>query len=189
MGKKVGKLIKAARTDADMTQEQLARRISGLSANDISLAERGEKDLTQVQLKKIAAITGVTQASLINAAKGENKSSKKTTTTKKTTTAKTPANANSTMKVTATERKLTLPLPDHISHLKKLLLLLLKSVHYYTKTLPVLHLYEAYKIPVESLMQSQIPPPGTGRIKPTRHRLHLPVESHFHLPQNRLLIN
>jgi len=110
MGKKVGKLIKAARTDADMTQEQLARRISGLSANDISLAERGEKDLTQAQLKKIATITGVTQASLINAAKEETGSSKKTTTTKKTTTKtttpKTPANANSTMKVTSTERKL-----------------------------------------------------------------------------------
>ena len=105
MGKKVGKLIKSARTSADMTQEQLARRISGLSANDISLAERGEKDLTQEQLKKIATITGVTQASLINAAKEEKSSSKKTTTTKKTTT-KTPANANSTMKVTSTERKL-----------------------------------------------------------------------------------
>ena len=106
MGKNVGKLIKAARTGANMTQEQLARRISGLSANDISLAERGEKDLTQAQLKKIATVTGVTQASLINAAKEENESSKKTTITKKTTTAKTPANANSTMKVTATERKL-----------------------------------------------------------------------------------
>ena len=114
MGKKVGKLIKAARTGADMTQEQMARRISGVSANDISLAERGEKDLTQAQLKKIATITGVTQASLINAAKEENGSSKKTTTTKKTATTakksaatvKTPANANSTMKVTSTERKL-----------------------------------------------------------------------------------
>ena len=105
MGKKVGKLIKSARTGADMTQEQLARRISGLSASDISLAERGEKDLTQEQLKKIATITGVTQASLINAAKEEKSSSKKTATTKKTTT-KTPANANSTMKVTSTERKL-----------------------------------------------------------------------------------
>jgi len=102
MGKKVGKLIKAARTGADMTQEQLARRISGLSASDISLAERGEKDLTQAQLKKIATITGVTQASLINAAKEESSSAKKTTSTK----AKTPASANSTMKVTATERKL-----------------------------------------------------------------------------------
>lgn len=110
MGKKVGKLIKAARTGADMTQEQLARRISGLSASDISLAERGEKELTQAQLKKIATLTGVTQASLINAAKEENGSSKKTTTAKKTTTKtttpKTPANANSTMKVTSTERKL-----------------------------------------------------------------------------------
>ena len=109
MGKKVGKLIKAARTGADMTQEQLARRISGLSASDISLAERGEKELTQAQLKKIATLTGVTQASLINAAKEENGSSKKTTTKKtttKTTTPKTPANANSTMKVTSTERKL-----------------------------------------------------------------------------------
>ena len=103
MGKTVGKLIKAARIGADMTQDQLARRISGLSASDISRAERGEKDLTQAQLKKIASIAGVTQASLINAAKEES-SSKKTTT--KTTTLKTPANANSTMKVTATERKL-----------------------------------------------------------------------------------
>ncbi|MBQ7137569.1 MAG: helix-turn-helix transcriptional regulator [Clostridia bacterium] len=111
MGKKVGKLIKAARTGADMTQEQLARRISGVSANDISLAERGEKDLTQAQLKKIATITGVTQASLIDAAKAENGTAKKTTTKKtttarKTTTPKTPASANSTMKVTSTERKL-----------------------------------------------------------------------------------
>ena len=111
MGKKVGKLIKAARTGADMTQEQLARRISGVSANDVSLAERGEIDLTQAQLKKIAMITGVTQASLIDAAKAENgtakkTTAKKTTTTKKTTTPRTPASANSTMKVTSTERKL-----------------------------------------------------------------------------------
>ncbi len=109
MGKKVGKLIKAARTDADMTQEQLARKVSGVSANDISLAERGEKDLTQTQLKAIAKVTGVTQASLINAAKEESGSAtKKTTTTKKTTAtkAKTPSNANTTMKVTSTEKKL-----------------------------------------------------------------------------------
>lgn len=101
MGKKVGKLMKSARTGAGLTQEQLARKISGLSASDISLAERGEKDLTQAQLKKIATITGVTQASLINAAKEEKSSS-----VKKATSTKTPANANSTMKVTATERKL-----------------------------------------------------------------------------------
>ena len=66
--KKVGTLIKEARTNADLTQEQLARKIAGLSAEDISLAERGKKNLTQDQLKQIAKITGVTQASLLNAA-------------------------------------------------------------------------------------------------------------------------
>ncbi len=100
MGKKVGKLIKEARTQAGLTQEQLARRVTGVDAKDIYLAERGEKDLTQAQLKKIATVTGVTQASLVNAAREEGKSAAKTA------KPKTPSNANSTMKVTATERKL-----------------------------------------------------------------------------------
>ena len=90
--KKVGTLIKEARTGAELTQEQLARRIAGLSANDISLAERHQKDLTQHQLRQIAKLTGVTHSSLLNAAKG--------TTAKKTTGAK------SSMQVTATERRL-----------------------------------------------------------------------------------
>ena len=90
--KKVGTLIKEARTEAGLTQEQLARRIAGLSASDISLAARHQKDLTQDQLKQIAKITGVTQASLLNAAKGS--SAKKTTGTK------------SSMQVTAAERRL-----------------------------------------------------------------------------------
>ena len=106
--KKVGTLIKEARTGADMTQEQLARKISGLSAADISLAERGQKDLTQAQLKQIAKITGVTQASLLNAAKDS--SSAKKTTAKKTTAAKkttsSTASKSSSMKVTAAEKKL-----------------------------------------------------------------------------------
>lgn len=92
--KKVGTLIKEARTNAGLTQEQLARRISGLSASDISMAERGKKELTQAQLKQIAKVTGVTQASLLNAAKGS-------TTAKKTSSA-----GSKTMKVTATEKKL-----------------------------------------------------------------------------------
>lgn len=90
--KKVGTLIKEARTEAGLTQEQLARRISGLSAGDISLAERHQKNLTQDQLKQIAKITGVTQASLLEAARGS--------------TAKKPAGAKSSMQVTATERRL-----------------------------------------------------------------------------------
>ena len=90
--KKVGTLIKEARTEAGLTQEQLARRISGLSANDISLAERHQKNLTQDQLKQIAKITGVTQTSLLEAARGS--------------TPKKPAGAKSSMQVTATERRL-----------------------------------------------------------------------------------
>ena len=93
--KKLGTLIKEARTEAGLTQEQLARKISGLSATDISEAERGLKDLTQDQLKKIAKATGVTQASLLNAAKGSSSSSSKKTTASK-----------SSMQVTAAEKKL-----------------------------------------------------------------------------------
>ena len=90
--KKLGNLIKEARTNAGLTQEQLARKISGLSASEISAAERGVGDLTQEQLKKIAKATGVTQTSLLEAAKGGSKSS---------STA-----AKSSMQVTAAERKL-----------------------------------------------------------------------------------
>lgn len=90
--KKVGTLIREARTEAGLTQEQLARRIAGLSASDISQAERHQKNLTQEQLRQIAKITGVTQASLLNAARG--------------TSAKKPAGAKSSMQVTATERRL-----------------------------------------------------------------------------------
>ena len=100
--KKVGTLIKEARVNADLTQEQLARKISGLSASDISMAERGKKDLTQAQLKQIAKITGVTQASLLNAAKGT--STAKSTTKK--TASKTSASAKSSIKVTVAEKKL-----------------------------------------------------------------------------------
>ena len=93
--KKLGNLIKEARTGAGLTQEQLARKISGLSASDISQAERGLADLTQEQLKKIAKVTGITQASLLNAAKGSSSSSSKKSTASK-----------SSMQVTAAEKKL-----------------------------------------------------------------------------------
>ena len=91
--KKVGTLIREARTEAGLTQEQLARKIAGLSASDISEAERGLKNLTQEQLRKIAKATGVTQASLLNAPKNTTASS--SSTAKKTS-----------MQVTATERRL-----------------------------------------------------------------------------------
>lgn len=122
MASKVGKLIKEARQAADLTQEKLARKVGGgLTASDISKAERGDLELPLATLRKIAKATGVTQASLVNAAQGKTttkktatkSTTKKTTTTKKATEkketekkAKTPSSANKTMKVTTTEQKL-----------------------------------------------------------------------------------
>ena len=65
----VGPLIKEARAKAGLTQEQLASKIDGLSASDVGKAERGEKMLTQDILKQIAKATGVTQKSLLDAAR------------------------------------------------------------------------------------------------------------------------
>ena len=95
MAKKIGELIRQARTDAGLTQEQLAKKVDGVTASDISKAERGEKELSQTALKQIAKATGVTQASLLDAAKGKTGSS----------AAKKTASGTS-VKVTAAEKKL-----------------------------------------------------------------------------------
>ncbi len=104
--KKVGDLIKEARTNAGLTQTALAGKIKGLTANDISKAERGEKELTKDQLKSIAKITGVTQKSLLEASSGA--STTASTAKKKTSSAKkkTSTAATTSVKLTATEKKL-----------------------------------------------------------------------------------
>ena len=112
--KKVGTLIKEARTAAGLTQEQLARKISGLSASDISAAERHQKTLTQEQLKKIAKATGITQVSLLNAAKGS-------------TAKKASSGSKSSMQVTATEKKLVQLYRDADSDTRKKVMNLLKG--------------------------------------------------------------
>ena len=91
--KKVGELIKEARTKAGLSQEKLASMIEGLSAGEVSKAERGEKDLTQAELKAIAKATGVTQKSLLEAAGYVSSAAKKPASTAKkpATTAKKPA--------------------------------------------------------------------------------------------------
>ena len=109
MANKVGPLIKEARTGAGMTQEQLAKKVDGVTASDISKAERGEKELTQNQLKQIAKATGVTQASLLNAAKESTAKKPATTAKKPTTAAKKPAGTakkEEEIKLTAAEKKL-----------------------------------------------------------------------------------
>ena len=103
MAKKVGTLIKEARTNAGLTQEQLARKIKGLSAGELAKAESGESELTQALLKEIAKATGVTQSSLLNAAKTS--AAKKTTAAKKTETTKTTAaKKTETAKATAAKK-------------------------------------------------------------------------------------
>ena len=105
MANKVGKLIKKARTDAGLTQEELARKVKGVSASDISKAERGEIRLTNEALKKIAKVTGVTQKSLTDAAASSTYSKQgKTSTTKPKQSSSTAS--KSSMQVTATEKKL-----------------------------------------------------------------------------------
>lgn len=96
MANKIGPLIKEARTDAGLTQEQLAKKLPDCTASDISKAERGEKELSQAVLKQIAKLTGVTQTSLLTAAKES---------TYKAAKASKPA-AKDELKLSATEKKL-----------------------------------------------------------------------------------
>ena len=99
MASKLGTLIKEARVGAGLTQEKLAKKVGGgLTAADIGKAERGEQTLTIATLKRIAKATGVTQASLVNAAKGTSKPT--------ATSSTTVANANTSMRVTSTEKQL-----------------------------------------------------------------------------------
>lgn len=121
MANKVGNLIKKARTDAGLTQEQLAKKVKNTSASDISKAERGELKLSQEALKQIAKATGVTQKSLLDAAasssyKSTSSASSKSSTTKKKSTGtssttrkkstSSTSSSGSSMKVSSTERKL-----------------------------------------------------------------------------------
>ena len=105
--KNVGTLIKEARTAAGWTQAQLARKVSGLSADDISKIERGVVHPSDEQLRKLAKVLGVTQKSLLEAPKGGT-SSKTTSSTKPSSSSSSSSSSASktSMKVTATEKKL-----------------------------------------------------------------------------------
>ena len=106
MANKVGPLIKEARTAAKLSQEALAKLIDGVSAADIGKAERGEKELSQSVLRQIAKATGVTQASLVNAAKESTyNAASKTGTAKKTTAAAAAKKTTAAAKKTTTAAK------------------------------------------------------------------------------------
>ena len=107
--------LKEARAAASLTQEQLAKAAkNGLTANDISKAERALYVPTDAQLKAIAKATGVTQKSLLDA-KGSKKTASASAAKKpaSTSAAKKPASSakkttssGTSMKVSAAEKKL-----------------------------------------------------------------------------------
>lgn len=126
MANKVGPLIKEARTNAGLTQEQLAKKVDNVTANDISKAERGEKELTQTALKQIAKATGVTQSSLIEAAKASTYKTSSSSSSKKTTSSS-KKKSDDDFKLTATEKKLVELYRDADSDTKKKVTAILKG--------------------------------------------------------------
>ena len=67
MAKKLGTLVKEARSAAGLSQTALAAKVDGLSAADVGKVERGEKIPAQAVIKEMAKALGVTQTSLLNA--------------------------------------------------------------------------------------------------------------------------
>ena len=99
--KNVGTLIREARMAKGLSQEKLASEIEGLTASDISKAERGDKELSQTQLRAVAKVIGVTQKSLLEAPKGGTSSTTAASTSAKKTTASSSAKKTETKKTTS----------------------------------------------------------------------------------------
>ena len=119
MAKKyVGDIVKEARTNAKMTQEALAKKVKGMTAQDIGKIERNELAPTNDQLKLIAKATGVTQKSLLEAPKkiSAKPASNKTSSAKTNQSKKTASSSNkkteaatasgTSVKVSASEKKM-----------------------------------------------------------------------------------
>ena len=127
MSKKLGTLIRDGRTAAGLTQEQLAKKVKGLTASALGRAERGEAEPTEEQVREIAKELGLTQKSLVEAmskkagssaksgsaktssAKKTGTSSKAASTKKTGTSSKTASSAKSSgasMKLTQAEKTL-----------------------------------------------------------------------------------
>ena len=93
MGKRLGALIRSARTDAGLTQAQLAQRVMGASQTDIGRFERGEAEPSTQVVKDIAKACGVTQKSLLDAMPKTGSSSTSSSST------------GTSVRVTATEKR------------------------------------------------------------------------------------
>ena len=104
MSKKLGTLVKEARTEKGLTQAALAKKVKDLTASDISKIERGEKEPEQTQIRELAAALGVTQTVLKGALSKTSSAKKKTES--KTKKAEKTSSAGSALKLTAAEKKL-----------------------------------------------------------------------------------
>ena len=102
MSKKLGTLVKEARTQKGLTQAALAKKVKGLTASDVSRIERGEKEPDKEILKDLAKALGVTQVSLVNAASGK----KAASASKKTSSKKAVKTTSKELKLTAAETRL-----------------------------------------------------------------------------------
>ena len=105
MSKKLGNLIKEARTAKGLSQAALAEKVDGITASDVGKIERGEKEPAQDVIKQIAKVLGVTQKSLLDAATGK-------TTAAKTTSGKTAAGKTTAAKTSSTAKKTTAKKPS-----------------------------------------------------------------------------
>ena len=118
MSKKLGTLIKDARTKKGISQSELASRIDGLSASALGKAERGESEPAEEIVRQIAKELGVTQTSLVEAMSGKaagrtsssktssSKTSSSKTSSSKTTSSKSKSAGSASVKLTAAEKKL-----------------------------------------------------------------------------------
>ena len=113
MSKKLGTLIKDARTKKGISQSELASRINGLSASALGKAERGESEPAEEIVRQIAKELGVTQTSLVEAMSGKaagrtssSKTSSSKTSSSKTTSSKSKSAGSASVKLTAAEKKL-----------------------------------------------------------------------------------
>ena len=105
MSKKLGNLIREARTAKGLSQAALAEQVEGISSSDVSKIERGEKEPVQDVIKQIAKVLGVTQKSLLDAADGNGKTAAGKTTAGKTATGKTASAKTSSAKKTTAAKK------------------------------------------------------------------------------------
>ena len=116
MGKRLGTLIRSARTDAGLTQAQLSQRVPGASQTDIGRFERGEAEPTTQVVKDIAKACGVTQKSLLDAMPKTSSSSTSSS-----------SSSGTSVRVTATERRFLEAYRAATSEQRKLAMRVLKG--------------------------------------------------------------